>query len=75
MAVTHFNKASSQNANAKAIYRFIDSIAFVAAARTAFVATEDPEAQGRMLLLHAKNNIAKRPPGLTYTINPAVVYD
>jgi hypothetical protein len=75
LAVTHFNKAKSQSGKNKAIYRFIDSIAFVAAARTAFVATEDPEALDRKFLLHAKNNIAKPPQGLTYTIDTAVAYD
>jgi putative DNA primase/helicase len=74
VAVTHFNKAHSQSSKTKAIYRFIESIAFVAAARTAFVAVDDTEA-GHRLFLPAKINIAARPPGLTYTIDGAVVYD
>jgi putative DNA primase/helicase len=73
LAITHFNKSSANNNNSRAIHRFIDSIAFVAAARTAFIATDDPDCEGRKLLLHAKNNIAPSAKGLSYTIQGEAV--
>jgi hypothetical protein len=61
--ITHFNK---QATSPKALHRFIGSIAFTAAPRIAFVATDDPGDPNRRLLLHAKNNLAKPPQGLAY---------
>jgi putative DNA primase/helicase len=65
LSLTHFNKPNG-NASAKAIHRFMDSIAFVAAARAAFIAIEDPDDEDRCLFLQAKNNIAKSQRGLAY---------
>jgi putative DNA primase/helicase len=63
LATTHLSKA-----NGKAINRIIGSIAFVAAARTAFTVVEDPDEEGRRLLLQIKNNIAPAQPGLAFRL-------
>jgi hypothetical protein len=63
VATTHLSKA-----NGKAINRIIGSIAFVAAARTAFTVVEDPGEEGRRLLLQIKNNIAPPQPGLAFRL-------
>ena len=54
LALTHFSKQLS----GKAIYRFIGSIAHIGAARIAFAVVADPEDKTRILLLHAKDNLA-----------------
>jgi hypothetical protein len=65
VAITHFSKGEG-----KAINRIIGSIAYVAAARTAFAVVADPEddAKLRRLFLHVKNNIAAPPAGLAFRI-------
>lgn len=65
VAITHFSKGEG-----KAINRIIGSIAYVAAARTAFAVVADPDddAKLRRLFLHVKNNIAAPPPGLAFRI-------
>jgi hypothetical protein len=62
LSVTHFSKAGANN-TAKALHRFIGSIAFTGAPRAAFAVIEDAEHDGRRLLLHAKNNLAPPPTG------------
>jgi hypothetical protein len=65
VGVLHFNK----NVNVtNAMFRFSDSLAFVAAARHAFVVTKDPENEGRRLFLKAKNNLAADGRGLAYSV-------
>jgi putative DNA primase/helicase len=65
LSVTHFSKSNSATTT-KALHRFIGSIAFVGAPRAAFAVIEDADNEGRMLFLHAKNNMAKPPQGLAF---------
>jgi putative DNA primase/helicase len=68
---THITKSNV----GRALHRFIGSIAFVAAARTAFLVAEDPDDPGRRLFLHAKNNLAPRQPGLAFRLGQSFVVD
>ena len=63
LAITHPPKATQ----AKAINAFTGSLAYVAAARLAFIVAEEPETF-RRLLLPVKNNVGKLPPGRGYYI-------
>jgi putative DNA primase/helicase len=65
LSITHFSKSGSGNTT-KALDRFIGSIAFVGAPRAAFAVIQDADNDGRILLLHAKNNMAPKPQGLAY---------
>jgi putative DNA primase/helicase len=72
LSITHFSKTGAGN-NSKALHRFIGSIAFVGAPRAAFAVIEDADNEGRMLLLHAKNNMAGKPQGLAYRMVQRIV--
>jgi RecA-family ATPase len=72
LSITHFSKSGSGN-NSKALHRFIGSIAFVGAPRAAFAVIEDADNEGRMLFLHAKNNMAAKPQGLAYRLEQRIV--
>jgi putative DNA primase/helicase len=67
LSITHFSKSGAGN-NTKALHRFIGSIAFVGAPRAAFVVIQDTDNEGRILFLHAKNNMASKPQGLAYRL-------
>jgi putative DNA primase/helicase len=69
LSITHFSKTGS-GSTAKALHRFIGSIAFVGAPRVALAVIEE---DGRRLLLHAKNNLAAPPRGLAYKIQEKLV--
>jgi putative DNA primase/helicase len=72
LSVTHFSKTGSSNTT-KALHRFIGSIAFTGAPRCAFAVIADAENSGRMLFLHAKNNLAAKPQGLAYRLEQCIV--
>ena len=72
LSITHFSKTGAGN-NSKALHRFIGSIAFIGAPRAAFAVIEDTDNEGRMLLLHAKNNMAAKPQGLAYRLVQRIV--
>jgi AAA domain len=69
LALTHFSK----QIGGKAIYRFIGSIAHIGAARVAFAVVADPDDKMRVLLLHAKNNLAPTQKGLAFRIEQHLV--
>jgi RecA-family ATPase len=74
LSVTHFNKTGA-NTSTKALHRFIGSIAFTGAPRAAFAVIEDAENDGRRLFVHAKNNLAPAPQGLTFHLEQRIVGD
>lgn len=69
---THLAKS---NEYGKALYKFIGSIATVAAARAAFAIVEDRDDPARRLLLHAKNNLAPAQRGLGFRLEQQIVED
>src|SRR5262249_20875659 len=70
LAPTHI---SQQIGTAKAMYRFIGSIAHVASAHVAFAAVADNEDKGRTLLLHVKNNLASPKSGLAFRVKQRLI--
>jgi hypothetical protein len=72
LSVTHFSKANGGTA-IRALNKFMGSVAFVAAARAAFVVLEDPNDAERRLFLHAKNNLAEAPQGLAFRLDQDIV--
>ncbi len=69
VGITHFNKGT----NRKALYRILDSIGFVGAARAAFAVARDPDDKERRLLLPIKANLARTPPGLAFRLETVEV--
>jgi AAA domain len=69
LALTHFSK----QLGGKAIYRFIGSIAHIGAARIAFAVVADQEDKTRVLMLHAKNNLAPPQKGLAFRVEQHIV--
>src|SRR5262245_26500520 len=63
LANNHLNKNGG-----KALYRVLDSIAFVALGRTIHLVAQDAENPANRKLLCDKSNIGSMPPGLTYII-------
>ena len=66
VAVTHLNKGGGSNA----LYRAMGSLAFVAAARAAWLVVPDADNPKRRLFLCAKNNIGPDRGGLAYELLP-----
>jgi putative DNA primase/helicase len=56
----------NKSGTGQAIYRAIGSLAFVAAARSAWIVVRDPHDAHRQLFLNAKSNLASKFPGLAY---------
>jgi hypothetical protein len=69
IGVLHMTKA----AGAKALMRVNPSLAFVAAARAAFVVVSDSMDKTRRLFLPMKNNVGPDSTGLTFRIEGAIV--
>ena len=63
--IQHLNKG---NAGTKALYRPMGSLAFIAAARAAYIVVKDKDKPDRRLMLPAKNNIAKDTTGMAYSL-------
>jgi hypothetical protein len=69
VCVSHLNKGGGNNTGAgDAMLRVSGSLAFVAAARAAYIVTRDPDNQARRLFLPAKNNVGREHAGLAFTI-------
>lgn len=67
--VSHLNKGGG----AEAMTRVTGSLAFVAAARSAFLVVRDPQDEDRRLLLCVKQNLAAEPDGMAFTVEGVTV--
>jgi hypothetical protein len=64
LCVSHLNKSQNQSA----LHRSTGSLAFVAAARMAFLCCKDPDDERRRLLLPTKSNLSPRTDGLAFSV-------
>ena len=68
VGVTHFNKGDGS-----AINKIIGSIAFVAAARCAWMIAIDPDDENRRLFVNIKNNVGRAAPPLAFRLAQTMV--
>jgi len=73
LAVTHLNKGGGGGQTA--LQLFSGSIGIIAAARAGFVVLEDPESEGRRLLLEVKSNLGPKCKGLAFRMEQRLVAD
>lgn len=66
IGITHFNKGGGNTK--RTLHRVMDSIAFTAAARSAYAVVNDPDDEARRLMLPIKNNIGIDRGGYAYYI-------
>ena len=71
LAITHLSKSGTGSAN----NRFIGSIAFVAAARAAYIVARDHDDNDRRLFLPTKNNVGPEGSGLAFRMGLQKVSD
>ena len=71
ISITHHNKSQGGSAN----HKVIGSIAFVAAARAAYLVAADPEDESRRLFLPTKNNLGPSKYGLSFRVETKDVKD
>jgi hypothetical protein len=64
LVVRHLNKAPGNNP----LYRGGGSIGIIGAARTGYLIAKDPQAENRRVLASTKNNLAKPPSSLMFTL-------
>jgi putative DNA primase/helicase len=69
VCVSHLNKGG----NSEALMRVTGSLAFVAAARAAYIVVKDQEDGNRRLFLPLKNNVGNDQTGLAFTVQGAQV--
>jgi putative DNA primase/helicase len=69
VCISHLNKADSNDA----ITRVTGSLAFVAAARAAFLVTKDKDDANKRLFLPIKNNIGNDQTGLAFTLENSII--
>ena len=67
LVVRHLNKAAANNP----LYRGGGSIGIIGAARMAFVVGKDPQDENRRVVASTKNNLAKPPKSLMFTLKEA----
>ena len=67
LAVMHLNKGSGGNP----LYMVSGSLAFVAAARAAYLVARDPQDRDQRLMLHLKNNLSRDERGFRYVVRTA----
>lgn len=73
VSIMHFRKEASGKTTSKASHRVLDSVAFVASPRLAYVVSEDPNVQGQSRFLPIQFNLTERPLGLSYSIVGKIV--
>lgn len=64
LCVSHLNKSAGTNA----MYRTMESLAFVAAVRSAWCVTKDKDDPLRRLMLPIKVNLCREPTGMAYSV-------